>query len=312
MRQSYKPQSDARKPAKPQSSIKKRTKTKLIIFASVVTILAVMVADSNLRLTVSRYSAGTARLPQAFEGFKIAHLSDLHGALFGKNGEYLFAEVRKLSPDIIAVTGDFVSDYKSAEEKAKELEVTRLTLAGLMEIAPVYVISGNHDWGAGLIDELAEIFTETGAVYLRNEYITLERGNAGDGTYGRVILAGVEDPNSYAGLKSPQVIINRAREEYPDDYIILLGHRNYWVEKYPTLDCDLILCGHGHGGLIRLPFAGGLFDNTHRTLWPKYEDGMHESGAYQMVVSRGLGGFARFLNNPEIGIITLTKNEKSS
>jgi predicted MPP superfamily phosphohydrolase len=266
----------------------------LIIIAAIVAALAILTIDSNFRLTVTRYTAGTPRLPKGFEGYKIVTLSDQHGALFGSHDGYLLDQISKLEPDIITVTGDFITDEK-------DLPAVREMLAGLVKIAPVYVVSGNHDWAGGRIHALADIFAETGATYLRNEYLTLER--AGE----TVVLCGVEDPNGWADMIKPDGLVSRVREEYPDEYLILLGHRNYWIDVYPELDADLILCGHGHGGIIRLPFIGGVLD-VNRKLFPKYADGLHESGTYQMIVSRGLGGYAicpRFLNNPEIALVTL-------
>ena len=87
----------------------------------------------------------------------------------------------------------------------------------------------------------------------------------------------------------------------------MLAHRNYWLETYPDLDVNLILCGHGHGGIVRLPGIGGLF-GSNETLFPEYSAGLYEGRTYQMLVSRGLGGvmkIPRLFNNPELVSITL-------
>ena len=87
----------------------------------------------------------------------------------------------------------------------------------------------------------------------------------------------------------------------------MLGHRNYWMEKYPDLPVELILCGHAHGGIVRIPGVGGLL-STDRTLFPDYEAGMYDNGNYTMIVSRGLGNsisVPRLMNRPEILSIEL-------
>ena len=131
---------------------------------------------------------------------------------------------------------------------------------------------------------------------LRNESVTPERGGE------RVALSGVEDPNGRADQPSPEAVAAAIPGE---TFRVLLGHRNYWPEEYPDLPVDLILCGHAHGGVIRLPLLGGVLDH-HGTLFPAYTDGVFETDAYSMVVSRGLGnigGVPRFCNNPEIVVV---------
>ena len=123
----------------------------------------------------------------------------------------------------------------------------------------------------------------------------------------QVVLAGVEDPNSWADLEPPEEFIGRLRAEFPDDYVVLLGHRNYWMEKYPELPVQLILCGHAHGGIVRIPGIGGLL-GTDRTLFPDYEAGKYDNGRYTMIVSRGIGNsvaLPRAFNRPEIVSIIL-------
>lgn len=286
----------------------------LWILAAVLALLAALFLDSNLRVTVSRFDVPDSRLPEAFDGFKIVQLSDLHGASFGGGNGTLAEKVLALKPDILVLTGDFISG-------AKDLPAVRALLEKLRGV-PAFYVTGNHDWASGDVDALMEVLSDCGVTCLHNEYLTLERG--GD----KIVLCGVEDPNSWADLEKPDLVVARLRAEYPADYVVLLGHRNYWVQRYPNLDVDLILCGHSHGGIIRLPFIGGVFgtnrelfqsgedsflDKVGRTLRSsfspnKYEAGLYRSGGYSMIVSRGLGEvplIPRFLNNPEIVCVTL-------
>lgn len=275
---------------------------KLSVFIKIILVLillcGVITADSRWRIVTTEYTVSSEKLPAEFDGFRIVQLSDLHGAEFGEGNERLLKKVAAAEPDIIALTGDL------ADENT-DLSVIDTLLDGLTDIAPVYYVSGNHEWWAGNLGELAELFDAHGVTYLRNEYVLLERGESG------IVLAGVEDPNGYSDMKKPDEVVDIIRKTYPDAYTVLLGHRNYWVEEYPDLEVDIILCGHAHGGIVRLPFAGGLL-GTDRSLFPDYVDGMTASGSYKMIVSRGLGGgvpIPRFLNNPEIVVLTLKTPE---
>ena len=94
--------------------------------------------------------------------------------------------------------------------------------------------------------------------------------------------------------------------------MLLLAHRAYWAEKYPGLDVDLILCGHTHGGVVRLPFVGGLAASN-MGLFPEYDAGLFELPGYTLFISRGLGNsvpLPRFLNTPELVSITLRPGGK--
>ena len=273
---------------------KKKRILRRLLFWAIVCFLAVSLYKSAFSLEVTDYSVQSAFLPAEFDGFKIAQLSDLHGAEFG---DELYEKVNELAPDIITLTGDFITD-------AEDLPAAENLIAKLVTVTDVYFISGNHDYGSGEIDALTGIMDRYGVRFLRNEYEVLERDGA------RIIVAGVEDPNSWADMIAPDEFIKSVAAEYPETYTVLLGHRNYWVDEYPNLPVDLILCGHTHGGIIRLPVVGGVL-STDRTLFPYYDAGMFSVGRYDMIVSRGLGNSAavpRLFNCPEIVSVTLNAN----
>jgi predicted MPP superfamily phosphohydrolase len=273
----------------------KRKKHPLLLTAVLLLLaLSLLLCDSAYRLVTDEYTLSFENLPSGFDGFRIVQLSDLHGAVYGKDNARLVRAVRAAKPDLIALTGDFID---TADDLASFSDLAR----SLTAIAPVYFVSGNHDWNSGSIKALAEILRRAGVRYLQNEAVTLERSG------GSILLAGVEDPNGPADMIKPDRLMERLRAEQPDSFILLLGHRNYWAERYPALPVDLILCGHGHGGVVRLPLVGGLL-GTGGEFLPEYSDGVFSSGQYRMLVSRGLGGrfpLIRFLNNPEIVVLTL-------
>ena len=109
-------------------------------------------------------------------------LSDLHGRRFGRDNSRLAAAVEAAHPDVIALVGDFVDEWTDPAYLRPLLE--RLTA-----LAPCYFVSGNHEWAAGLMPALRQIFQQTGVTYLRNTAVTAERG--GD----TIVLAGIDDPN---------------------------------------------------------------------------------------------------------------------
>lgn len=269
--------------------------TALIILALIAAAAAFLIKDSRDDLEISRYEVASQKLPESFDGFKIVQLSDLHGAEFGEDGMGLVEKVKELEPDIIALTGDFVTDEG-------DLAAVKKLAGRLTELCPVYFISGNHEFGSGLAVKVRNILERAGVKYLSNEYLTISRGED------EILLGGVEDPLAYADMLSPDELAQKMNDAAPDAFKILLGHRNYWMTEYPELPVDLIFCGHAHGGLIRIPGVGGLI-GTDRRLFPDFDAGEYNNGRYTLIVSRGLGNsvpIPRIFNRPEIVCVELS------
>lgn len=269
--------------------------TALIILALIAAAAAFLIKDSRDDLEISRYEVASQKLPESFDGFKIVQLSDLHGAEFGEDGMELVEKVKELEPDIIALTGDFVTDEG-------DLAAVEKLAARLVKLCPVYFVSGNHEFGSGLAVKVRNILERAGVKYLSNEYLTISRGEDG------ILLGGVEDPLAYADMLSPDELAQKMNDAAPDAFKILLGHRNYWMTEYPELPVDLIFCGHAHGGLIRIPGVGGLI-GTDRRLFPDFDAGQFNNGRYTLIVSRGLGNsvsIPRIFNRPEIVCVELS------
>ena len=269
--------------------------TALIILALIAAAAAFLIKDSRDDLEISRYEVKSQKLPESFDGFKIVQLSDLHGAEFGEDGMELVEKVKELEPDMIALTGDFVTDEG-------DLAAVEKLAARLVKLCPVYFVSGNHEFGSGLAIEVRNILERAGVKYLSNEYLTISRGED------EILLGGVEDPLAYADRLSPDELAQKMNDAAPDAFKILLGHRNYWMTEYPELPVDLIFCGHAHGGLIRIPGVGGLI-GTDRRLFPDFDAGEYNNGRYTLIVSRGLGNsvsIPRIFNRPEIVCVELS------
>lgn len=255
-----------------------------------------------LRIDTEIWEVTSSRLPEAFDGFRVTLLTDIHGNLlgiedmeknpFGKISEKLIPEVKKAEPDIIAISGDLVDRWSKTD--FLEPLLTELT-----EIAPTYYVTGNHEWDRDDSEEIIAIARQCGVTVLRNDYLALEK----DGQ--TIVLAGGEDPNAYAEQMTPAELVEEIREDFPDDpYILMLYHRNDTLQMWSELGVDLVLSGHGHGGVVRLPVIGGLI-GVDRQLFPDDCEGLLTKNRTTVAVSRGLGGL-RIWNSPHLPTIVLS------
>lgn len=280
---------------------RRRRRGRLLKYVFLLLLLALFFRWSNHSLQIQRFTYASPRLPAGFDGCVIVQLSDLHGAVFGEDNADLLREVRDLRPDYIFLTGDLLDRYRRTPH-SYAVDLCR----GLAEIAPTFFVTGNHEWALPDVRGLKRELAAAGATVLTNEYLTLERG--GDS----VLLAGIDDPNGYADQKSPEELAQEVRAAAADPFWILLAHRNnYFPDRYSRLGADLVVSGHGHGGLIRLPFTDGLI-SVERTLFPSYTAGFYTVGGASLFVSRGLGNSGptfRLFNRPEIAVLTLAREE---
>lgn len=251
---------------------------------------------SNTALQTTRFDPVFADLPQGFDGYRIALLSDLHGTAFGRDGDDLFSAVAAEKPDLIALTGDLID-----EDTPDPLAYSADAAARLAAIAPTYYVTGNHEWAVGNVPALKSRLTELGVTVLSNRFVTLERN--GD----TMILAGIDDPNGYADQKTPEELAAELYAAEGDPFWMLLAHRNdRFADQYSLLGADLVLSGHAHGGIVRLPFTDGLFD--HGGLFPSYTAGFYEENSSVLFATRGLGSSIpayRLFNRPEVAVLTL-------
>lgn len=270
-------------------------KRKVIAAAAAAALLTTtLLLDSRYNIDVTEYSLEFASLPQEFDGFRIALVSDLHGWSFGKNNARLARLIRDSSPDLIAVTGDMVSH-------SEDLQAVEDLLRGIEGTAPIYYINGNHEWGGKLTKQTEALMEKYGAQCLSNEFESFEKDGAS------IVICGAEDKNGPADMIKPYALAEKLRNEYPEEFVLWLYHRNDTILNYPRLPVELVLSGHAHGGIIRLPGLGGLLD-VRASFGAEYENGVYSLGDLTLLVSRGLGNsviIPRFLNRPELPIITL-------
>ena len=252
--------------------------------------------DQQNRIQTETITAASDRLPAGFDGYRIVQISDLHGKEFGEDNHILLEKTAELEPDLIAITGDVIDD-------PDQMGILEPLARGLAAIAPTFYVTGNHEWAIREAATVKSLMEEYGVTVLSNEYLKLERG--GD----TIVLAGIDDPNGPYDQKTPEELSGEIHAALGDPYVLLLAHRNEYYQVYGQCGFDLTLCGHVHGGLIRLPFTDGLVDNTRRRFFPTHTAGLYPlDGGGTLMVSRGLGNGGisfRLFNRPNLPVIVL-------
>ncbi len=255
--------------------------------------LAAVTVFTYTAIETEDWTVESSRIPAAFDGLRITLLADFHGAELGENNCRLLSAVARSQPDLIAISGDLV-------HRDSDLAMLPPLLSGLTAIAPTYFVTGNHEWTLTDPEEMLRQVEELGVTVLRNDYRVLER----DGQ--QLVIAGVDDPNAYADMERPAQLVSRIRKETSGDpYLVMLAHRNDMLTQWAPTKTDLVLAGHGHGGVIRLPFVGGLF-SVNRTFFPDNAEGLFGKDRTTVAVTRGVGG-VRLWNRPHIPTIVLKK-----
>lgn len=253
----------------------------------------------NCSLQTTETALVSPALPPAFDGLRIVELADLHGRVFGRGSRRLLAAVRRAEPDLICIDGDLFDEHT-------DLAILPPLLRGLCAIAPVYYVTGNHEWRVpGLRGILAQM-RACGVTVLQDDWRVLRRGEDA------LIVAGTDDPCGPAERKTPAELIANIRAEAGEAaFLLLLTHRNDQLPQWSALGVQAVLAGHCHGGVVRLPFVGGLF-GTDRRLFPAWDAGLYRQGETVLYVSRGLGYtnvHFRLFNRPEVAVIVLRRGD---
>ena len=204
-------------------------KTVLAGLALLLLIALLLAADSRYRLQLTDYSLSFADLPESFEGFRIIHISDLHGMSFGRDNRRLAQLIRSQEPDLIAYTGDIAG-------KKGELSAVEPLLRELEGLCPAYYVNGNHEWADGCVEEIEALMENYGVRCLSNEIDLLYRGEDS------IAVIGAEDPNGRADMMTPWELSLRAGELYSGKFMLWLAHRNDYMKMYPGHSAPA-LCG---------------------------------------------------------------------
>ncbi len=254
---------------------------------------------SNMTFKTTEYTVESPYLPNAFNNYRIAQISDLHDNVFGQKGSKLQEAIDEAKPNIVVLTGDIIS------RRTKKVDDVVEALKPIAEKYPTYYIRGNHELYRDENMEGAETFYKAldaiGVIRLENRTVTLLHREA------TIRLVGLMEPLGCYEYSSPPNMEELLGKK-GDDYTILLAHNPLPFETYADWGADLILSGHVHGGVIRLPIVGGVL-SPERKLFPAYSKGIYQRGKQSMVVSTGMGGSKfpfRLFNDQELVVITLT------
>ena len=282
--------------------MKKLTKKKLIIAILCVLLIGLIIWTiwGNTALEVNEYEITSSRIPQGFNGFRIAQVSDLHNAQFGEGNSKLIELLSQTDPDIIVITGDLIDSRQTDIETA--LEFARQVI----KISPVYYVTGNHEARVAEYENLKMGLEEAGVIVLENQKVILEQEGES------ITLIGLDDPSFrkeylFAGATSVTRVALSELQNESDSYTVLLSHRPELYDIYVESGVDLVFSGHAHGGQFRVPFIGGLVA-PNQGFFPKYDAGLFSQENTTMIVSRGVGNSivpVRFNNRPEIIIVEL-------
>ncbi len=259
----------------------------------------------NLRgalLRVVRYNVVVPRLPRAFDGYRIALISDLHNRIFGDKNKTLAGKILSEDPDLVICAGDMHEFPKSPESYFSLLSM-------LSAKVPVTHTEGNHDL-RNVTPEAYEAFlrrvADSGATVLNDDTFIIMRDGEPLCIYGQSWSSMQNGAQPSFDFSAPSILVCHDPMQF--DRLVHLP--------------DLILSGHVHGGLVRLPFLGAIFAPgngaplwkrfSFRYLFPKYSRGLYQKGRCTLAVTQGLG-FAVLpirIIPPEIMILTLKSDEK--
>ena len=240
------------------------------------------------RLTIEHHQIHLRRLPAAFDGFRIVQLSDIHHSPFTSRAqiERAVETANSLQPDIVALTGDYISKERQYAAPCAEL------LGRLRARHGIFAVLGNHDhWtDAALITDL---FRAEGMTVLVNQGMRFEMKGAA------LWLAGVDD--TMVGLEDLPLALAGSREE---EFKLLLAHNPIILRRAARAGVDLVLSGHTHGGQVSLRSERGASGRPRRRLLK----GLARQGETQIYVTRGLGTVVlpvRFGCPPEVSLLEL-------
>ena len=261
-------------------------------------------------LILKKQEIKLTHLPEEWDGLKVLQISDLHHRKFGKGNRRIIELAAQQKPDWIVITGDLVSrDFRPE----KELAEMWAFLTGLRKIASVYLCLGNHELDMirnEVFQPVKKVIEETGCRLLDNEKIYFQRDGAEICLAGASLKFNVYRDENWRFRNLQDYTIFEMIEDLGDKetFTLMLAHNPLMMETYTLWGADLVLCGHVHGGVVRLPGLGGLL-SPERRFFPRYDLGLYQNRATYMYVSGGLGKL-RLFNPPEINLLYLKSVNK--
>ena len=273
---------------------------KLLALAPI--IVASSIIRQNKKLKVRKTTLKFDKLPQAFDNFKIAQVSDIHCDKVGHSDLSFINKIKNFNPDMIVITGDILDSYNN------NMDIAYNILSQLAIVAPCYFVSGNHELRLPEgYEQLINRMKKLNITHLHNSKLFITKNNES------INLVGVEDYNFFKNednLNHRANFIKTLKELYSSNHFnILLSHRPEKFPIYADIKYELIFSGHAHGGQWRIPFVGGIFSPS-QGFFPKYTNGNYVLEDSTMIVSQGLGNSSfpiRINNRIELILATLKK-----
>ena len=273
---------------------KKKGHSKMTVIIVVLLILIVLTFIymryiATFGFIVKEYNVTSEKLPESFNGFKIAHLSDIHYASMGKEKlDKVVEEVNIMRPDLIVFTGDLYDRFSNLTDDMKEKIID--SLSKLEAPFGKYAVSGNHDYEH---DGYQEIIEKCGFTYLSNE--------------SKLIYNNGNTPIEIVGYPSIMKDSPDYNISLSDNYKIGLIHEGDAFDNIENKDYNLVLAGHSHGGQVRLPIIGSI-----KFMLPdyakKYSEEYYKVNNTQIYISYGLGEsefYIRAFNKPSFNFYRL-------
>lgn len=153
----------------------KKVRKRLLIILALLATFGIYCHFENTVIETTEHTVSSSRLPAEFSGMRILQISDLHNASFGTDNEKLIAKIQDIKTDVIFITGDIIDSRRT------DIEVADDFVRRIVEIAPVYYVTGNHEARIGEYETLAEKMRGYGVNVLENDYATLEKDGASCG-----------------------------------------------------------------------------------------------------------------------------------
>ena len=239
---------------------------------------------------VTRYHIESKKLQGLKEDINIVVLADLHNHVYGKKNQRLIKAIEEERPDMILIAGDMIV-AKPDESLAVAIDLIKQ----LAKTFPIYYGMGNHEYRMkiypeqykGMYEEYLKEIQHTNVKILDNKSTKITIKGTTLNIYGLEIEREYYKRFNKAELKDNYInsLIGKPNEE---EYNILLAHNPEYFKSYVKWGADMTLAGHMHGGLIRLPYLGGLA-SPQVEFFPKYDGGQFDEGEQTMILSRGLG-----------------------
>lgn len=291
-----------------------------IICIILVVLLVFFVVESireHNRFYTKEYDVSGHNIPASFDNTSFVVIADWHNATYGPDNNRFITKVKELQPDYILIAGDMIVCSPHTQTKIKQ---TADLLKQLSTIAPVYYGYGNHEYGVreqlhntrGLWDiyiKALDLETNSNIHMLDNKRMIIKRGSD------KLCISGLTlDKSFFKRFYTKPLESSYVKQICYEDnaYNVVLAHNPDYFSTYADAGADLVLAGHNHGGMIRLPLFGGVISPRFH-LFPKFDRGKYVKNATTMILSGGLGTHSipiRVNNVPELLLVRLHNTTK--